>query len=290
MRIFDLIEAPLASYDTHGDWSDREENVTYPVQTRPELPDGPKNSFLSKRDRILATKPETKERLKSMLFKGPENYRYAIHVLNDPALIRFITEYLDFGRIDIGNPVLRELEADGYKTLTNIVANRKANEITFVLTHNDGGDVRHPLTPWIIMHRCAHALPVNSSEVSKITGTMFNRIRATMPDHYLGYEVDAIRDFMRAIYTFKSGREGKVEDDTEEAAELMTQFMVRGEIIFNPAPERLTFKAGDDSGETITWVDPDHEETQRMLDFRRQYIERQFKEILDDAIGGVYVC
>lgn len=291
MKLRDIFESPLASYDLHGDWSDREENLGPKTSGEIDSLSNAKNSFINKRDRVLATKPETKQRLGKLLVNGAD-YKFAIHIINDPRMLVFL-DVLDYGRIDgsaTGADMLKQMEASGgpARTIWNIITARKKDEITFILAHNEGGEVRHPLTPWIIMHRCAHALPYTGVHFERDFSTpIYNYIKKQFPgdDTWLASEV--AQEIIWSLYTFKSGRERKMNDSEEEAMEVLTQYMVKGDLPFNKPITELVAKSIVNQPK---WVDPNPEETQRLIEYRRQYVMGSMDDILRAAVGGVFVC
>jgi hypothetical protein len=105
------------------------------------------------------------------------------------------------------------------------------NAITIVLTENDAGDGRIPMTPWIIGHRLCHAI-LDSFDEEKHA---LEQRAANIVKSYLGY--DSLGGYHSKIWdelgTFGAARDGKVRGINEFVVESMVQYLSRGKITYN---------------------------------------------------------
>lgn len=156
MRHFEIFEAPLANYELYGDWSN-DQHIPNPVVNlnTPEVTDEYisqfSNSFVSAFDRTLIQKPETEKALKKFFKHLPMPIN--VFFFNDAQALKIADQALDHGEFHFENL--------GYESEEDLIFGifekrlqerlkklRSKKAITFVLTQNEGGSKRHPLTPW----------------------------------------------------------------------------------------------------------------------------------------------
>lgn len=230
MRLEDLMEAPLGAYELFGNWNTEEHeprSVVYPDSPDEDLPDGlGDNSFVSKFDRALIQDPKTEATLRRFLKK----IDMPIHVLflNSRAGLEIAKDFLDYGEYDDERENSENMRALLGKALTSRIASLRKDRkaLVVVLTHNEGGEKRHPMTPWMIVHRMAHACGADTLSL----GVEFNAELMELK-RLVGLNPLAA---LKAINTFRAARENMMVGDVEVevACELFTQYIVTGRVKF----------------------------------------------------------
>lgn len=234
-----LIEAPIASYDTVGDFSRG-------------------SSMRHARDRHIVTNPRSVEITK----KKFENTEYDFNLLfvNSAKGMKHtevgVVPGVDWVRTNLGDDVADKLEAMDLE-----------DSITVIFTNNSGAQ-RMPLTPWIQAHRIMHAAARKNGSayqhVYKEAGNylvsgfsdimqyytvqeMPNSMDKMLRGKQYGQSRESIRNpqlimknFFQEVATFRSAREGIIRDWFEVLNELGAQLLTTGKIKFNPAPKTFT--------------------------------------------------
>lgn len=189
IELFDISEAPLADFQTFGDWSD---NTTHlpPKEKNSDAWDWDKgngqNSFVSKIDRKLVQDISTKTKLTQFLAK--HDIDFYLYMVNTPEM-KVFHRNIDFSEITPKNAQFSHFPKD----LQDILATRfDQGGIQIVLTHNEGGAKRHALTPWMICHRMAHAfIGQGGTQMDLVVNGIQNRLEAILKDCYLPNIADA---------------------------------------------------------------------------------------------------
>jgi hypothetical protein len=257
-----LAEAPLGNYELHGDW-DNERHVAVPVidgggaiidpKSEPgdERSIDPKgNSFASRFDRALVKDPRTEAALRKALAHLPQTFHLLL--MNGEEGLRIAQSYLDNGKyspgdhIDdaLGEPMLKRLEA---------LRAKEPDSVIILLTHNEGGKTRHPLTPWMIVHRLAHAAEflyrngkrIPSGRQTKIEQLLYSMAKCY--EHPFGILDQHHEDqVLVQMCTFRSAREGSIRHTitAELGCEILTQYMMTGKVTLR-VPETLKLVSGN---------------------------------------------
>jgi hypothetical protein len=297
-----LAEAPLAGYELYGNWDDDQTHYAKPVVNADSAVNDEttydNNSFVSKFDRALIQKPESEAALKRYFAK----FEMPVYVffLNDDSGIDIARNYLDFGAVfdpdSVKFPNHRNTgiwQALG-KAITNRIGDVQSqhpNALIVILTHNEGGAKRHPMTPWMIVHRMAHAM-IDRSNInfhSIYHSPMFAIAEAYRGDPRTGghVEKDDIYEVLEAICTFRAAREGNIlgGEQLEIVCELFTQYMVRGHVILE-LPEFMTL-----GGKKLPRPTEDlHASAQSALRYIAEKVNEKFAKMIEHATGKVMVC
>lgn len=295
MRYRDIMEAPLAGVEHHGDWSS-DEHVNKPF--RAGDPDGYQeikrtgNSFLSRQDRRLVRDPATVAKLETTFARF--DTRFYVYFFNAPEMAFFLNN------IDHG-----EFRMDDSYALANfpapfvhkIMGRRDSQTIQFILTNNDGGDVRHRLTPWMIVHRMVHGLIGEGgmdkadawvSEAKKLAGVIYGIGEGLLE------KSDATEMLLKAICTFRAAREDNILHDLplELVVEMMVQWIVTGKLVLKEAPETLLFAREfhimgrmEYEPKKATRI-PSHAKAVSAFETR---MVREFQKTLQDAKGRIFI-
>lgn len=295
----------MAGIEHHGDWSNDEHSDTMIAADEASHSEFfGKNSFISRIDRKLATNPRLLDRL-TTAFQRHQTPFY-LYMFNHPDMSYFL-EHLDYGRIE-NNRTMSFAARDpatitslfGEKLIETFESRRKEGSIQIVLTHNEGGSTRHPLTPWIIAHRMAHGLlgtdPDRMATVNLMRGWFANVVRS----HYVwrrpaGHisnhptrDEQAFSGFEMAkrVCTFKSARENNILDDAplELYAEMFTQYLMTGKIGRNPAPDEVKGFRG-----ASFHLEKRNEAEDEIEGIFSDILER-IENILEESQGHVFIC
>lgn len=302
MRYREILEAPLDGYELHGDWSDQETHDPQPVITGDNAPSAEYlrkthkgNSFVSKFDRALIQKPETEAAVRRYFAR----FRLPIHLffLNAEDGLQIANHFIDFG--DLENPEemnpdnrLRSTHARIWELLGPEISERvrqiraeQPDACVIILTHNEGGPKRHPLTPWMIVHRIAHA----TTSIGNVIETKYElqvvadaygiSLKHPTPiDHVIRMRFEV----SRAISTFRAARENNILNNSpiEFGAELFTQLVIQG---------RIKFQLPDEIGGHA--IDPaKRPQAMQALKKLEAYVNEFYGETEQNMRGKVYVC
>lgn len=302
IELFGIQEAPLADFQLHGDWSD---NRTHLAPKEKETSDwewnkdNGQNSFVSKVDRKMVQDISTQSRLTKLFAK--HDVDFYLYMVNTPEMEVFHRN-IDFSEITPKNAHFNKFPEELQKTLASRF---DAGGIQIVLTHNEGGKVRHALTPWMICHRMAHALLGQGGEsmtlVVNNTQSLVEKLLKASYDPNIQHapksprrkweteNMSAVGEFFRHICTFKSARDNDVLSDDHDNFELFvdafTQYFVKGQVTFNAPPEKWTDQY---TGQEYTCVDMDR--AQKYLDSLTKRYNRAAQEAINFSKGKIWVC
>lgn len=295
MRYREITEAPLADYRTFGDWDndhheakpqiDGEYGLT-PKRREELVQNG--NSFMSKIDRALIRKPETEAALRKAFARVP--FSMYVYFLNDPAGIEMAIHHLDYGpAYPTGNANSKVHAILGQEVMTEVrrVLAQDKKGLVFILTHNEGGAVRHPLTPWMIAHRMSHASgsTISTGDYHSLLYDMASAYvpEGTDPDRY------DIAAMARECCTFKAARDNNMLNDDmgEHIAEIMAQYLMTGRARF-ALPPRL--RRSSDGGGDLT-KDPEIlAHAQKAVAKMEEMINDKIDDHLHSLRGKILVC
>lgn len=253
MKIAELLEG-LGEYKLIGDFN--------------------KNHGFKEPDRRILQNPFIKEKLSKRLGHLP--YTVNMFFVNLPKASKH-TEVgmvnLDWVGANLGEKIHDEVEP----------TYQRHEHINIIYTNNKGAQ-RFPFTPWMMMHRMAHALArYDMSSPSRAIGLQrqfkdYSEAAKTLL-HYTAdiLEMYGARDFPRSdsdlgagyseekfranrknqlmmrglwskLATFRSAREGKIRDYFEILNELFAQYMMTGELKFNSPPSSMELQVGSGWG------------------------------------------
>ena len=240
-----LAEAPLGNYELHGDWeNDRHVPVAVidgggPITDPKSTPgdersiDPKGNSFASRIDRALVRDPRTEDALRRSLAHLPLTFHLLF--LNGAEGIRIAQGFLDSGNYTPGNEIDDALGTDMIKRIASL-RKEDPKSVIILLTHNEGGTVRHPLTPWMIVHRLAHASQYTFRHGRYSPSHPHNSIEKCIRHVASCYDVQSVQtdttdeQVLLQLCTFRSARENMVNQTVglETGCELLTQYMMTG--------------------------------------------------------------
>jgi hypothetical protein len=224
MRIKDIInEAPLKDFEFFG---------------------GDDEGSFRRDDIKAATSRKWLRKLKTSFVRTP--YNFNVYVYNG-------TE----GKVTLGDITIEPRDLENVHKYAGVIDIEKVAKvigklppdsdvsITALLIENEGAE-RLPLTPWILAHRVSHAI-LYASHTTKIgvyaqeLNTMFSEFLYAMEkaliadgrEMPMGGLTARANQVAKVVATFRSGRTGQLASAGEFMVEMMTQFIVRGEIVFN---------------------------------------------------------
>lgn len=234
-----LIEAPIANYDTVGDFSRA-------------------SSMRHARDRHIVTNPRSVEITKKK-FENAEHDFNLLFVNSAKGMKHTevgVVPGVEWVRKNLGEDVAAKLESINLE-----------DSITVIFTNNSGAQ-RMPLTAWIQAHRIMHAAARKDGRgdqyvykeagnylIKTFSDIMQYYTRQEMPDSMdrmstgrkYGQSRESVRNpqlmmknFFQEVATFRSAREGIIRDWFEVLNELGAQYLTTGSIKFKPAPQSFT--------------------------------------------------
>jgi hypothetical protein len=201
-------------------------------------------------------------------FKGPDQ-----RMMNHPGYIRKLERFFSRSRYDMNfwmshKPGMRKEREQGiispeklrklFPKEADAILKDHEDAITIIFLGNFG-DNKVMMTPWIVAHRMGHAFSASNRYNKKSTSghlwkeleeSIFEEIHSIMKDKYglLPYHPlnryrpelnDTYRQIFEAIGTSKSARDKNLPRPYEFIYECLAQFIMTGEIKFNPMPQRI---------------------------------------------------
>lgn len=256
--------------------------------------DDPNYPFFGKTDTAVITEPSRIEKIKTAFRKCPFKFNVLFYHLpldgeldGDYDLDR--NAYQSFGRINDDDVRIR------HNDLRNILQNFKEKDaINFILTNNMADKPISLASGWMLAHRIGHALlktsiVVDTDVIYKYTKTLIrlynNDVKVNLDNSEIFYSL-AI-ELMSHICKFKSARDKKIStiEFEELSVEFMAQYIIKGQITFNPLPE--TFK---DNRLGITMKKPENGFFVDDLLTQMQYkLNLMYHSILENAVGKVWM-
>lgn len=288
MKIHQLFEAPIADISHYGDWSSDNHGPSMEAGNN-EMGAHGNDSFISKIDRRMAQDPKNLEILTRYFRSRKEDFY--IYFINDAEVGLNFFSNLDYGEIKPSDPEWDWFDkyADG-DFREKVVERINDNSIQIILTHNDGGAVRHNLTPWMMVHRMAHALyqMVAGQYEYSVVNTLCRGMYETeegeeLPDWFIDGELDT--EILKSMATFKSARDNNILNDSilEIFCEMFTQYIVKGEVSYRKPADRLVVPS-----EAVSVFRKDDWET-----YARWFCGEksdEFERALAKCKGGIFVC
>jgi hypothetical protein len=266
--------------------------------------DSPKNHGWSKADQKILKSPNGVERMKRLWKK--------VHQPFDVYLAKSfqMSKFAEIGRVS----------PEFVKDKLGLDIPFNDDNITVIFTNNTGAE-KMPATPWTLAHRFGHALnKVNGSgaenpqyeyvrkEVDKLFHEISNFVYRTdlkklqNPTGY-GYYGDNMdgnkkarqmkKQLATALGTFKSARDKNIRNDSEFINEIIAQYMITGKIVLNtelPKVLPMRYVWGRADGPYHKELSEDEkEELTDIIRISQNTIEFYINDLLDGAIGNIYV-
>lgn len=295
MKVNDIIqpltEMPIRTFNTIGDFSKN-------------------SSFKKPIDRALVTNPKSVQKIKNMFAKTQHDFN--MFMVNLPEARPFT---------EIGYVNYDWIEARMPKVAVDIRPYLSTNAINIIFTNNSA-DEHYPMTGWILAHRISHALSrnISISGVQEI-GTMRKAQYVTMEtlsdifNEYYGIPLkgmkygDArypnpaswtsldrkhqlmLKKFFHQIGTFKSARDSNIRDYFEFLHECFAQYLINGEVKFNPLPKRIVIghSFGKPYYNSRKAPETDYDYYDNNLQALAETLTDEFAIVLNDATGKILV-
>lgn len=226
MKIKEILsETPIETYGLIGDFSKS-------------------HSFRKPADRALVSKPRFVERTKNVFAKSNHDMRF--YFANTPEGSKFT----ELGTVDM--PFLKKYMP---KILDEIekLGGFGENSINIIYTNNKGAQW-YPMTPWIMAHRMGHAIFTQrgdrlSGNINKRTSffDIYNKFRSKIDGILSLYNLPNNKSYEKkllcAIGTTGACRDNNLREPFEFIYECFAQYLITGEINFNPLPKELVVNA-----------------------------------------------
>ena len=278
MRLYELLETPITSWEVDPDLEKREKEMISKFhgydREQKHWPDV---------DKEIIRNPETIKKIKNSFLKTPANFNLFFWQSTEPDY----DKYLERGLIDMAW-VKKEMSQNvvDYLEKTNT-----SNAINIIMTNNIADPNYIPIkNGWMLAHRIAHVLvgghkPPQTAYEINYTFEKFIRIVVTK---YYGFEwhdnpaiemeyLDAFgKEIAYSIATMKSARSKKLNTYWEWMYETLVQYLLTGNIKFNPLPKMLSDEPLKKDGKII-------------LKRFENKLKVLFDQLLEEAKGKVLV-
>ena len=283
MDIHELFEAPISDLTHVGDWTKG-------------------SSFRHATDRKLLTNPKAITKITAQWEKTPVDFN--VYLVNNKDGIKYG---------EIGAVTKEWIDTKLPTTAPFIDVKPNAVNLLFM---NNSGDERVPMTGWIMAHRFGHVVSryngqsgLQFSDFTDVREELLRVTASVLNDgfgfNYPGHEItptrhllltlsnprQAARDqktmvsFYEQIGTMRSARTGQLRNEFEFTHELLAQYMLTGEIKFNPIP--TSFKVGRS---TVRLKYPDDLDYYNgMLDDLAESLGHMFLNLLNHCVGKILV-
>ena len=247
-------------------------------------------------DRRLLSNPRVQ--LKAENFFSKTNHDFRLFFSNIPGT----GSYSEYGEVSPA-AISVIFKKDAEQILDNI-----ENNITIIYVGNKGVD-KVLLTPWMMAHRFGHALRATRSYSGSDTWDaaqthFWNTINSILNDYYRIRNTEtsqlvplsmrqAYNGLFNVIGTQRSSKNKKINRPYEFMYELFAQYLNTGTITLNPIPERFGFgrQAWGRPGRiaTISSEDRSLESRKQVSDTLARDMQLLFKDVLDSAVGKIYL-
>lgn len=289
MKIDDILkEAPIAGFQTLSDKPSSKRGDPSQISKSPEDFEKRSSSYTDKRDRRLLTQDSSVKRMKNLFSKTDEDFYF--YVVNT----KEARDYTEVGKVS------REWLDKNMPAVSPHIEDHE-DGITVIFTNNKG-DQKIPMTPWIMAHRIAHAMSRFNLRGPGMNRQMFsyeelntainNTADVILKDFY---GTGATRDpsvrkkFFEAIGTFRSARKGILRQDFEFINELVAQYLITGEVKFNPPPKKIVLSKAWGNDSRALYFRGDMEEAKSMLDMLERDMTYYVDNMMSEAYGSIFV-
>jgi hypothetical protein len=279
----DVDEMAIQQFKTVGDWDRR--------------------SSFGDIDRKLLTSPKGVEKIRRQWENTP--YNFDMYLVNDPRVNK--SRFREVGIVNM------DFVRNEMGITPEEIPDPDRNTITIIYTSNTGAE-RYMASGWILAHRLGHAIARGNDYIAKMWGEFINRLRrrvASILDRV--YNIDTypkrfdfssrfdsegerkrekiLKYVAQQLGTMKSARENKIRNWFEFAYELLAQYLLTGSIKFNPLPKQLLVGYGPYGRKQIRYSRDEEllEEINRDLEDFAITIQSELKDLLDAAVGSVFV-
>lgn len=289
-----LSEAPIADYETLGDFSDTSKA----------------HSFRQAVDRKLVSSPAQISKAYHFFERTPFNFRMFF------ANIKGLGKYQETGVNELA------VDSDVAKVLgpeyTEKIKADSAGKITVIFTGNFGVD-RIPLTPWMMAHRFGHAIAISDRwgkksdirpkwknlendffrSINDILSEVYN---VTMPGPYkrvgnvINYIVPSAtaqyNSLFNAIGYQRSSEHDRINRPYEFLYELFAQYINSGEVKFKSLPQMIRYGRpvfGNRPNTLRMTQNTEPEDHQYYLNDLTTLMEQHFNEMLETCVGHIFV-
>jgi hypothetical protein len=276
-----LTEAPVRDYETVGDFSKG-------------------SSFRKETDRKMITSEKAIKNVRKKFSKTP--YEFNLIFVNS----KKAKPHQEVGLVD--NAWVRQnLDPEVAEKIDNYIGEDTIN----VIFTNNSADERVPMTPWIMVHRFAHAVRKDgATEEQYAYKEAHNHLISQVRNIFEAYgkndfnperrgysdsdRAKSRKDQLAMMYmfkhmaTFKSAREDNLRDWFEIINELIAQYIITGGIKFNPLPRCFGGGAFSNKQNYCT-----SEEELKSVNDDVATLSRDMEIVIDNvlssAIGNTYV-
>ena len=307
MKLIELLETPVADYQTYSDTKDAPtggvntwDNHTPPaggakISKDPEAFAKRSSSFTDKRDKILATNPKAVQKMKDMF--ANTDFDFYFYLVNSKEA-RLHTEV---------GLVSRDWLSTNMPSIEPLIPNNP-DGITVIFTNNKGAE-KVALSPWIMAHRIGHAVR-NSSESYKDAERTIDRATTQILEDYYNvkkpmktydYHNEYARrsesqyrllkkKFYEAIGTFRSARNQNLRADFEFLNEVFAQWLItKSGIRLNPVPKKIVLSKAWGHDANAAYGRGDEEYANHLVQEMGEELNHIFYNMMGEAIGKIYV-
>lgn len=273
MNIHDLFEAPISDLTHVGDWTKG-------------------SSFRHEADRKLLTNPKAITKITAQWEKTPVDFN--VYLVNNKDGIK---------HKEIGSVTKEWIDTNLPTTAPFIDVKPNAVNLLFM---NNTGDERVPMTGWIMAHRFGHVVSrygdfvygtPSQRQFHDFTDAREELLRVAAYILNDGFGLNAHQSRSNPIYqktlvsfyeqigTMRSARTGQLRTEFEFIYELLAQYMLVGEIKFNPIP--TSFKVGRSM---VHFKEPDDIDYYNgMLEDLAESLGHMFLNLLNHCVGKILV-
>jgi len=172
-----------------------------------------------------------------------------------------------------------------------------------VIFTNNKGDERVMSSGWILAHRLGHAIQRKNNKVwANYSDHLTNLFKNMLSDVY-GIQVSSgakttqpeeamMKLVAQQLGTMKSARDSNLRNWNEFAYEVFAQYLLTGNVRFNPLPDELVTKLGAFGRSQKTKVfDPDTQETYNRhdLEYYSGLLQAEIDSVIESLPGKIFV-
>jgi hypothetical protein len=291
MRYRDLVEAPIDQYAAVGNWDDP--SGSFRSSNRADI---------EKSHKIIQS-PAAVNKIRLAWAKIPQKFNFWMLNAPEPTKSSNVAVY------DIAD-FEKDHRFDPYRD--QIKPSSDAINVIFTTNLTSVSNYK-PMTAWIMAHRLMHSIQFGLGKRFKDQYAIYSKIERDMAALLVktmqayGYDTTASKNDLPVIswnakagnslisklFTMRSARSGKIENQGDAAAELMAQHMLTGRISFNELPSNLSHPKSYRGDAPIVHSRPINPAVAADLNARWQSLgkrlDRQFEQLLDSLIGKVLV-
>lgn len=296
MLLRHIFETPISNWEVSSQFDDREKAMQ--ASYSKEFPNRTgKFQHYTKADKSAIRSSATISKIRLAFSKMPVKINLFFYHHDKPDYDPFLQK----GQVDIAW-VTRKM---GSATAAEIQKWMEPDAINVIMTNNLSDN--HPVSlksPWMVAHRIVHAVaqgenPSLSKGGAKLNSIVEKFIHDLLATAY-GYKFDFSyfgRDAMliykdqidilgtelgKVLGTFRSAREGSLVQVTDWTAEMFTQWMLTGKVVFNKLPEIFDERRLTEDPEKLR-------QATKLLNTAPTRFSRIFSSIAENAKGHIWV-